>query len=730
MKLHTKILITILIVTILSLASVSFSTFRFIRSMRADITSAIDVATENAVKGISTIQKRQLYNQLLRIADGNANFMDAHLGEWRRQTEVLAELATDIFTNPQKYTLRRLDLPQRGNKELSAQLLFSKADVDRAALAQDIGKSANVLDYLFSLFKHSNMADHATLAMESGFLIDLDKIADFKFSSPEAEEPDLFHAQERPWYIQIKKDQKFEFSDAFRDFFTKEFIIAGAAPVYRRGEFVGVASISFLLSKLQEQVLKTSIGTTGYGFIFNDKGSVFISPKTTGDTAVDETGVRDLRRGGNKRLAATIRYILGSGYSGVQETVVDGREVYLAYSPLNIHRWYFATVIDKDEAHVIINNLEEELTHLNHEARSTIQVHVYRLLYALLGLTGFGVGLAFLASQVAVRWLINPLRIMTVGVQRISEGDLDVSLPVETDDEVGMLAASFNKMTGDLKTNMAELARVAAEKQRISTELEVANQIQTSMLPNVFPPLHGFVTNSAYDIFATMKPAKEVGGDMYDFFVIDEDRLGLVIADVCGKGIPAALYMVVVKTLVKNHALHTDDPAKVFEIVNNQLCEDNSATMFATALFAVFDFKTMNLTFANAGHPAPLIRKAGEQFEPDFVEPGPPLGSMEGVQYARKVVSLSEGATLFFYTDGVTEAQDDQERLFSEERLLKLLRERVAADALPKDIIMLVEQEVTAFTGDREAFDDMTMLVFTVVPNQGKGDSPPLAMIS
>lgn len=720
MKIGTKALLIILAVTMLSLGSVYLSAFRNIRSMRDDIIHTIDDSTGKTVADLSANQKETLKTQLLRIAGGNANFLDEILGEWRRDTQIFADFATGIYSNPEEYSPRAVSPPRRGNKELAAQLLFSRGNLNREALAEEIGRAANVLDYLLPLMRNSSLIEYSTFASESGFLFDVDILSDHKFSGPDTAEPKLFFAQTRPWYRLAKEKNAFHFTEPFRDFFTDVPLISGAAPVFRNGKFIGVAGLSFKLTELQEQIARTGIGATGYGFIFTNQGKVFISPKDSGDLAVDA----NLLEGENRELAAAVAKILAANDAGVIDTTVDGREIYFSHHPLASLDWHFGAVIDREEMDVVIRNLEDKLNRLTDETGSTIGDKIRRFTLTFLGLTGLGFVLALFASRLAVRWFIKPIRKMTESVQRIGRGDLDVVLPVGANDELGLLADNFNRMTANLKTHMRDLALATAEKERISTELEVARQIQTNMLPSAFPPLRGIDAGTPYDIYATMKPAKEVGGDLYDFFAIDENRLGLVIADACGKGVPAAMFIVIVKTLVKNHAQNGRPPAEVFELVNNQLCEENEGSMFATALFAVFDFKTMDLTIVNAGHPSPFVRQKGGAFEPVPLSPRLPLGGLEGVDYEQRTVNLEGGATVFFYTDGVTEAQDKEDRLFSDEALLSLLRDKVPENAFPKDIVSLVDREVSTFIAGREAYDDMTMLVFTVVPKDKNSRSP------
>ena len=233
----------------------------------------------------------------------------------------------------------------------------------------------------------------------------------------------------------------------------------------------------------------------------------------------------------------------------------------------------------------------------------------------------------------------------------------------------------------------------------------MATQIQASMLPCIFP---AFPEREEMDIYAIMEPAKEVGGDFYDFFLVDEDHLALVMADVSGKGVPAALFMVIAKTLLKNRAQMGESPKKVLEQVNNQLCENNEAEMFVTVWLGIYEISTGKLRAANAGHEYPAVKRAGGSFELFRDKHGFVLAGMENAQYWEYEMELREGDMLFVYTDGVPEAMDAENRLYGTERMLRALNG--APQAGPEELLRLVREDIGRFAGKAPQFDDITML--------------------
>ncbi len=279
------------------------------------------------------------------------------------------------------------------------------------------------------------------------------------------------------------------------------------------------------------------------------------------------------------------------------------------------------------------------------------------------------------------------------------------SVEIKTGDEIESLSDSFNIMLEKLEDYIANLSKITAEKERIGAELDVARHIQASMLPCIFP---AFPQRSEFDIFASMTPAKEVGGDFYDFFLVDDDHLAMVMADVSGKGVPAALFMMISKTLIKSAAQNGLSPKAVLEKVNNQLCENNDAEMFVTVWLGILEISSGKMKCANAGHEYPAIMRKGGDFELFRDKHGFVLAGMEGAKYREYEIELNAGDRLFVYTDGVPEATNSSEELYGTDRMLLALNK--AKDESCQDLLGAVHRDVDAFTGEADQFDDITML--------------------
>lgn len=281
-------------------------------------------------------------------------------------------------------------------------------------------------------------------------------------------------------------------------------------------------------------------------------------------------------------------------------------------------------------------------------------------------------------------------------------------LEIHTGDEIETLAESLKKMETETNLYIKELTTATSEQERIGTELDVAKQIQSSMLPCSFP---AFPDRKEFDIYAMMEPAKEVGGDFYDFFMVDDSHLAVVMADVSGKGIPAALFMVVAKTLIRNQAQTGLSPEEVFHKVNLQLCENNDAGMFVTAWLGILDVHTGILSYVNAGHTHPIICQNHEQFEFLQSKAGFVLGGIETIRYTKQELQLGIGDTILLYTDGVTEATNSADELFGESRL-HIVANR-SNGCTPKELIAAVKADMEDFVKEAPQFDDVTMLALS-----------------
>ncbi len=284
-------------------------------------------------------------------------------------------------------------------------------------------------------------------------------------------------------------------------------------------------------------------------------------------------------------------------------------------------------------------------------------------------------------------------------------GDHFSGLGIQTRDEIENLSRTMANMERELTEHEAYITRITAEKERLGAELSLAKRIQASMMPHIFPP---FPDRHEFDIYATMDPAKEVGGDFYDFFLIDEDHLCLVMADVSGKGVPAALFMMASKIILQSCAMLGQSVSEILTKTNEAICSNNQADMFITVWIGVLEISTGKMTCANAGHEYPVLKRAGGRFEMVHDRHGFVIGGLEGIRYSDYTLQLNPGDQLFLYTDGVPEAANREMELFGMDRMLAALNQ--AGEQNPTGLLKAVRASVDGFVKDAEQFDDLTMM--------------------
>lgn len=324
--------------------------------------------------------------------------------------------------------------------------------------------------------------------------------------------------------------------------------------------------------------------------------------------------------------------------------------------------------------------------------------------------------LAFLSSGLLKRHIINHLTSMAYAAReyiardKVAQSDdaplVFESLDIQTADELEELCQSMAEMETDVRDTMLRLRQITAEQERMGAELAIATEIQTGMLPKDFA---AFADRTEFELYASMEPAKEVGGDLYDFFMIDDDHLAMVIADVAGKGISAALFMVITKTILKNQTQQgVQDPADIFNHANLKLMEVNKARLFVTTWMGILEVSTGQVTYVNAGHEYPAIRRKSGEFALEEDVHCPPLAAKKRMTFESGSFVLHPGDTLFIYTDGVPEANNCEEKMFGNEGMLAALNQDPDAD--PEGIIQNVKESIAEFVQDADQFDDTTML--------------------
>ena len=647
-------------------------------------------------------------SQVLSISMAQSSQMQAYIAdnlfsEAKGNVLALKEYAEYLYSHRTEFSDQPVYEPQRSNDGKPSIQLQHEAAVNPAD-DPDLGLAANMGEMMLAMYRNSGVLDSCFIATVYGDIIFVDDRAGSYLD--ENGNVDTFETRQRPWYLGAVKAGELYFTGIELDSSTDIPGLVCAAPVYVNGQLAAVVGADVFLTKISDYV-NQSTQNGGFICIVNEDGKIIFSPYTTGTfKAVTSNYSEDLRSGENKELAAFIEKALAENTD--METVnVDNIQYYLCGAPMETVGWTVIIGMEKALSDQPTEKMLADYDRISSAAQSGYQDETKKqqriiLIWTVILLTGASVSALLLAGKI-----VKPVERMTERMREISGTDhvFEMEDHYKTGDEIEVLAESFAALSRRTKDYIEQITKITAEKERIGAELELATKIQADMLPNLFP---AFPDRPELDIYASMTPAKEVGGDFYDFFLIDDDHLGLVMADVSGKGVPAALFMMMSKILVSNYALMGGSPAKVLEQVNAQICKNNDEEMFVTVWFGVLEISTGKVTAANAGHEYPMIKKANGEFELFKDKHGFVIGGMEGVRYREYEFTLERGGTLFLYTDGVAEATDSGQTLFGTERMLEALNQE--PQAAPETLLHNMKTAVDAFVGTAPQFDDLTML--------------------
>lgn len=460
-----------------------------------------------------------------------------------------------------------------------------------------------------------------------------------------------------------------------------------SVPFYRvkdgEKKLAGVVTADLSLKRIQELVAEINMNNSGYVFMLSRYGTYMAHPGE--NTVLNETIFTLAEELRLPKLVEVGRRMI-AGESGFEE--VDGLPMvgdsFIYFVSLPQEMWSIGVVFPKKEMFAGVTRLNKVV--------------------GMIGVFGF-VALALFIIYLSGT-ITRPLRELTRSANEIASGNLDANVPkITTGDEVADLAHSFKTMKSSLKSYIDNLMSTTAAKERIEAELQIARDIQMGILPKLFP---AFPDRSEFDIYASIEPAREVGGDLYDFFFIDERHFCFLVGDVSDKGVPAAFFMAITKTLVKVVAERNIEPGEILAKVNDDLADENESCMFVTLFLGIMDVETGEVRYASAGHNPPLHLPSGGT--PEWVPPlnEPVAGAMAGIRYTTKTMTMGEGDILFIYTDGVTEAMNDKTALYTDGRLFEFTKRCV--DASAEEVIHMVDGSLKEFTGAALQSDDITML--------------------
>ena len=664
----------------------------------------------------------QAEKRLYELALEKSQRIERGMSDIKNDVEAIAFQMQRILAQPERY--KPINIPDHNEKPIYsgeayihyAPEVMKKGITDE--LKNEVSLTSNIADILrIKASFNKGRETSSYIGSKNGYLICIDTLKDENGTVVFTKDFDeTYDPRERLWYKEAVKLNKTTITDCYLSA-DGYLAVTCATPYYdAKGDLAGVAAVGASLDSLYQLLTDDSFGNTNVNFVLSiNNGEVVLSSTNTGTFAVSKEH-KDLRKVSDATLAKEIEKMVVPEATGTAFVCVDGKEYYLAYAPITSINWCFGTLKERKEIKDSVQSTTKDIVEKSNEfatnLKSVFTQYIVQLFLSLVIIIVLTIWISINFSKRFVRPIVE----LTNGVKEIAKGNLDKKLDIKTGDEIEVLSDSVNNMTSDLKEYMENFSNAAAEKEKIAAELNVAKNIQAGMLPSVEPD---FSNNKEFDLAATMIPAKEVGGDFYDFYMLNENHLAVTVADVSGKGVGAALFMVISKTLLKDLSLidaafsEGQEPnlSSIVERANKFLYDNNEEKMFVTVFYGILNLKTGEFVYVNAGHNPPMIRYRNDG-EFSFInneKRNPILGVKRKIKYQEYRLTLSPGDMIFFYTDGVTEAMNNQRELFNEKRLKSAL-DNLSDGSKANDILSSVYESVKKHVGDAEQSDDMTML--------------------
>ena len=637
---------------------------------------------------------------LLRITTDRADLCNSEFKEIESTVNFLADIADKLWNNQGSFPRNRSYLTNEPPKDPKLCSVYQyPTGVEFGTIKNDLEISSAMDTFLRPLLANNSNINDFNIATPDGL---------FRRFPWGPVLPD-YDVRTRDWFKRAVDTGKPGWSAPYVGVIAKNLRINYSKPIYRGRKLVSVVAINVPLKTINERIISTRLNNMGSAVLVDRDLNIIAREgmSTNAENWADRQKVErfalDVATGNQSQFEEELKV----AKAGIHRGSYKGKDCFIAHAPVETTNWSVLFILPVEAVYAPIIPTEKAIMKQAETVKSQV---IDKIRFSLLILTMvFFVIIAavYMVARRTAQLVTDPIIVLDEGARIIGNGNLEHRIEIHSGDEIQELAETFNKMTADLREYITNLTEATAAKERIQSELKVATDIQESLLPRIFP---AFPDRVEFDVYASMDPAKEVGGDFYDFFFVDDINICFLIADVAGKGVPAALYMMVAKTLLKSEGQRLREPDQVLAYVNSVLAADNENCMFATVFCAILDIVTGEVRFANAGHNPPLMIDSGG-IRYLTIKSGFVLGPMEDSEYETERLTMQPGDTLFLYTDGVTEAINHGEELYGEPRLLEALRCGPKEDLT--EMIHYIRAEVTKHADGAPQSDDVTMLAIT-----------------
>lgn len=698
-SIRTKLLMAFLGLSLVALIVLGFVALNGIATLNSYSLQSSQTLGENAVADSTVALAKQAEEYLLRLALDQADISNNIFEQVEAEMKITAQLAQTILASSTLDSKTLYSQQQRPPNIYDATVYVLAPNVELDNVSNELNYTSHMEDAFKSIHKNNPLLTQLYIGTESGIL----QLYPWSTGINTSYDPRL-----RDWYINAKQTGEIYWSEPYIDAGGHGLMVTCSIPVSspQKG-FFWVIGADVTIQTINQKIINTQIGELGYAFLLDNKGNVIARPELSSeDKKWDESfETGNMLLSDNPALAAIAKNMT-EGKKGITMCSLSDGDKYIAYAPLNNTKWSMAIVLPVEEIIAPALNTQSKINEYTDETSTIINLEAEKVRNTYLILFIIIIFMVAATSLLLARTIVNPITTLIKGAKALGSGDLDSRVHINSGDELETLAGSFNKMADDLQEYMVELQRTTAEKTRLIKELEIAKGIQRSFLPEKEPDISGI------DIAASNVAATEVGGDFYDFIPIAKDQWGLTIADVAGKGVPAALFMALSRTLVRASTTGNPNVSESIEKANELICADAKTGMFVTLFYAILDAKKKRLRYVNAGHNPPLLLKQQKGNTVLLKAKGIALGVIENIELEEEEIQLEKGDLITLFTDGVTEAINQKEEQFGQQRLLTLIEENRGLSAC--EIISKIEAEVTAFSGGQPQFDDITLMIIKI----------------
>ena len=648
----------------------------------------------------------------------NASAIERTDDEFRIARQGLISLKSqveDVFRNPGNYKARKIDPPKKGPEGTPGLVLLAPEGYGNISPGtyELMQKMANLEPIMQEIVLSEDYVIDSYISTMDGVTLAYDRLVNEKIDD-RGNVMD-FDARECVWFDGALSQEDVFFASSDESPLYENDEVVYSIPVYMNGEAVAVIEGCMHMEGMSYYLKGRDIGESGFVILITKEGQLFYSSRTEGElkTGVDNPG--DIRDSLNPELRKVIDKGL-SGETGVEQVSVDGEDFYAAYGSIVTPGWAQVIFVAVDEVTESARDLRSDMEEYSRELilredRTYFTSAVFAVLVFILIMI-----FSYIIVSYRTKKRTAPITKMIESLTELKGASMffEVQDEFRTGDEIQVLAESFESLAAKMRDYVDEIVDEMIMKSRVMTELSLATKIQADMLPNTFP---AYPERTEFNIYASMTPAKEVGGDFYDFFFAGEDHLAMVMADVSGKGVPAAMFMMMAKSMLQSQIISMKDPAGVLEKVNNLIFANNKEHMFVTVWVGILEISTGMLVASNGGHEFPIFKEPDSDFGIIKDKHGFVISGRKNMKYTNYEIVMKPGSKLFLYTDGVPEATNGDRKRFGMDRTLAAVN--IAPDAPVEEILANVDSEVKRFVGDAEQFDDLTMMCIEYLGPQG-----------